>query len=47
MDLPEAKDNLARFRKETKTKPLPVSTETGAGLDLLKTRLLQIVRHEA
>lgn len=47
MDLPEAKENLARFRKETKTKPLPVSTESGEGLELLKSRLLQIVRHEA
>ena len=46
MDLPEAEENLARFRKETKTKPLPVSTETGDGLDLLKTRLFKFVRHE-
>jgi len=47
MDLPDAKENLTRFRKETKTKPLPVSAETGEGMDLLKSRLLQIVRHLA
>jgi len=47
MDLPDSADNLKRFRKETKTKPLPVSTESGEGLDLLKTRLLQMVRHLA
>ncbi|MEI8351460.1 MAG: GTPase ObgE [bacterium] len=47
MDLPEAKENLTRFRKETRTKPLPVSAESGAGLELLKSRLFQLVRHEA
>lgn len=46
MDLPEAGENLVRFRKETRTKPMPVSAESGEGLDRLKTRLLQIVRHE-
>jgi GTPase len=47
MDCPDAAENLARFRKETKTKPLPVSAETGEGLELLKSRLLQLVRHLA
>ena len=47
MDLPDAKENLTRFRKETKTKPLPVSAENGDGITLLKSRLLQLVRHEA
>jgi GTP-binding protein len=47
MDLPEAKENLTRFRKETRTKPLPVSAESGVGLELLKSRLFQLVRHEA
>ena len=47
MDLPEAADNLKRFRKETKTKPLPVSSETGEGLDLLKARLYQMIHHVA
>jgi len=47
MDTPEAAENLKRFRKETRTKPLPVSAETGEGLELLKQRLLQIVRHLA
>ncbi len=43
MDLPEAAENLKRFRRKTKTKPLPVSSETGAGLDLLKARLFEMV----
>ena len=47
MDLPDADENLVRFRKETRTKPLPVSAESGLGLDLLKSRLLQLARHEA
>lgn len=47
MDAPEAAENLKRFRKETRTKPLPVSAETGDGIELLKQRLLQIVRHLA
>ncbi len=47
MDCPEAAENLKQFRKETKTKPLPVSAESGEGLELLKQRLLQIVRHVA
>jgi len=47
MDLPEAAENLKRFRKETKTKPLPVSSETGDGLELLKSRLLQMIQHVA
>lgn len=47
MDMPESADNLKRFRKETKTKPLPLSCETGEGLDLLKSRLLQMIRHLA
>ena len=47
MDCPESAANLKKFRKETKTKPLPVSAETGDGVELLKQRLLQIVRHVA
>lgn len=47
MDCPDAAENLKKFRKETKTKPLPVSAESGEGLELLKQRLLQIVRHVA
>jgi len=47
MDLPEAAENLKLFRKKTKTKPLPVSSETGEGLDLLKSRLLQMIQHVA
>jgi GTP-binding protein len=47
MDMPEAAENLKVFRRKTKTKPLPVSSATGEGMDLLKTRLLQMVRHLA
>jgi GTP-binding protein len=47
MDLPESAENLKVFRRKTKTKPLPVSTETGEGLELLKTRLHQMIHHLA
>jgi GTP-binding protein len=47
MDLPESVENLKVFRRKTKTKPLPVSTETGEGLELLKTRLHQMIHHLA
>ncbi len=47
MDAPEAAENLKVFRRKTKTKPLPVSSETGEGLDLLKSRLLQLIQHVA
>jgi GTP-binding protein len=47
MDLPEAPANLTRFREETGTRPLPVSTVTGDGIVQLKQRLLRIVRREA
>ena len=39
MDLPGAKENLQRLRKETKKKILPLSCETGEGLDVLKNAL--------
>ena len=47
MDLPESAENLKVFRRKTKTKPLPVSSETGEGLDLLKARLYQMIHHVA
>ncbi len=47
MDLPEAAENLKVFRRKTKTKPLPVSSETGEGLELLKSRLFQMIHHVA
>jgi GTP-binding protein len=46
MDLPEAEEGLAVFRRKTKLKPLPVSAVSGIGLELLKKRLLQLVRRE-
>lgn len=46
MDQPEAADHLAEFRKKTRLKPLAVSAVTGEGLELLKKRLLRIVRRE-
>jgi GTP-binding protein len=46
MDLPEAVDNLAVFRKKTGLKPIPVSTVTGDGVGTFKKRLLRIVRRE-
>ncbi len=39
MDLPEAAENLERFRKETGCDPIPISAETGDGIDALKARL--------
>ena len=47
MDLPDSAENLKVFRRKTKTKPLPVSTETGEGLDLLKARLFQMIHQVA
>ncbi|MBT6462761.1 MAG: GTPase ObgE, partial [Opitutae bacterium] len=41
MDLPGAKDNLKRLSKETKEKILPLSCETGEGLDFLKKALAE------
>ena len=46
MDLPEAKDHLAAFRKATDVKPIAVSAETGDGLNTLKARLRRLVRRE-
>ena len=39
MDLPEAAENLERFRKETGCDPIPISAETGDGIDTLKAKL--------
>jgi GTP-binding protein len=46
MDLPEAADHLAHFRKKTGLKPIPVSTVSGVGVGTFKKRLLRIVRQE-
>lgn len=45
MDLPESKKNLTRFRKETKTRPIPISAQTGEGIpDLLEKISTQLKR---
>jgi GTP-binding protein len=46
MDLPEAADYVKKFERKTGVKTLRVSTATGDGIELLKKRLLQMVRHE-
>lgn len=39
MDLPEAEENLERFRKETGCEPICISAEDGSGIDDLKAQL--------
>jgi len=46
MDLPEAAENLAAFRKATRTKPIPVSALTGEGLADLREMLRKQLRWE-
>jgi GTP-binding protein len=46
MDLPEADENVKAFERKTGLKTLRLSTVTGDGVELLKKRLLQMVRHE-
>lgn len=46
MDLPEAAENLPLFEKKTRIKVFQVSTVSGEGVERLKKRLLQMVRHE-
>lgn len=38
-DLPEAAENLERFKKETGCDPIAISAETGDGIDALKAKL--------
>jgi GTP-binding protein len=45
MDLPASKKNLTRFRKETKTRPLALSAQTGEGIpELLEKIASQLKR---
>ncbi len=45
MDLPESKKNLTRFRKETKTRPISISAQTGEGIpELLEKVSTQLKR---
>ena len=42
MDVPEAKENLKKFRKKIKKEIFPISAVTGEGLDKLLNRLRQV-----
>jgi hypothetical protein len=44
MDVPEAKANLAVFRKKVRGRILQISTVDGRGLDTLKTQLWELIR---
>jgi GTP-binding protein len=44
MDLPEAKPNLAKFRRRHRAGVMPISCVTGEGLEALKKELLKRVR---
>ena len=42
MDLPEALENLERFREETGVDPIQISAESGHGLDQLRAKLHEL-----
>lgn len=44
MDVPDAKANLAVFRKKVRGRILQISTVDGRGLDTLKTQLWELIR---
>jgi GTP-binding protein len=44
MDVPEARANLAVFRRKVRGRILQISTVDGRGLDTLKTRLWELIR---
>ena len=44
MDLAEAADHLAEFKRQHDVEVLPISCESGDGLDALKTQLRTRVR---
>jgi GTPase len=44
MDVPEAKENLAIFKKETKVNPIKISALDGTGLEQLKTKLHKLAQ---
>ena len=46
MDLPGASEKLAEFRDATGVDPLPVSAESGDGIEVLKTRLRVLTHQE-
>ncbi len=47
MDLPEAAEHLAVFTRKTRIKPLQISTQTGAGIAELKTKLYALCKTPA
>lgn len=47
MDMPEAAEHLAEFKRATRLKAIPVSAVSGEGLEELKSRLWKIVRRPA
>lgn len=44
MDLPAARDNLARLERAARRQAIPVSVTTGEGLDLLRTRIRTLIK---
>lgn len=44
MDLPEAQDHFREFKRQTRTKPLPVSGLTGDGLEALKQAIEELAK---
>lgn len=47
MDLPGAADNLRKFAKKTRTKPIPISAVTGEGLDKFRKAVQALPRTAA
>jgi GTPase len=47
MDLPEAADALKEFKKKTKVKPLPISAQTGEGIDKLRDAVQELAKKNA
>ncbi len=44
MDLPQAETKLTEFARATGTDPIPLSAETGEGIDKLKARIEELVK---
>ena len=47
MDMPNAKENLKKFKKDTGTRPIETSAVDGTGFDKLITRLTRIIKPQA
>ncbi|MCK5833830.1 hypothetical protein KAH81_09215, partial [bacterium] len=46
MDMPNAANNLAEFKRKTKTDPIQVSAETGKGIDEFKNALHTLCKQQ-